>query len=240
MSKKDKRARATGRLGVEYGEKYALLPEEVLESAAYQALPDWAVRVLLALAVGAHQHNNGVLGLTYPMARKRGVNAQWKLYAGIKVLEATGLVVCTRRGHLSAGTKLPSLYALNWRGIAKPPEHVEYDPGVGQSPLPSNAWSKWEPPDNWREVVRDIKNRLRGTKPDKKTAHTTTGGVGRYPRGGAEIEETATPVVEKESPNSATPVVVSSKTSGRGSPKKGKKDASNSERARLRVVDGGR
>jgi hypothetical protein len=210
----DKRARITGKIGVERGERYALIPREVAESAAYNALPDYARSVLVALLLGFHGNNNGTLGLTFSQAAKVGVSAQWKLYAGLKILTLADLIVCTRRGRLENGTKLPSLYGVTWRGIGKPAAaSVSYDFGVAICPLPTNCWARWEQPGDWRETVRRIGRANHGRE---KNPVSTTVGADRSTTVGATRHVHAQPRVEKETPVSAQPRVETSKTPGFG------------------------
>lgn len=104
------------RLRTSRGERYALVPEEVMNSVAYAAMPDYGKTVMFALACRYHGHNNGDLSLPFSEARELGVAYQWKLYAGLQLLRKSGLVELTRQGKLERGTKVCSLYSLTWRG----------------------------------------------------------------------------------------------------------------------------
>lgn len=144
-----------GRKGLQVvrGDRYALIPEEVIESASYHAQPDWARSVLLALACRFNGHNNGDLSLPFSEAKRLGISAQWKLYAGLRLLERADLIQCTRRGRLEGGRKLPSLYCLTWRGIDQG-STATYDAGVAICPIPSQIWVKWVKPPDWSTYVR--------------------------------------------------------------------------------------
>jgi hypothetical protein len=50
------RRKGKGGLGVERGERYALIPEDVMTSVAYGAQPDFSIRVLNALCCGYLRH----------------------------------------------------------------------------------------------------------------------------------------------------------------------------------------
>ena len=226
MGKRDPRARATGRLGMQRGERYALIPREVIESAAYLALTDWARAVLIALLAQYNGANNGMLALPFSQAKLLGISHQWKLYAGLRLLEASDLILCTRHGHLEGGTKLPSFYAVTWRGIDEPKDGMTYDGTVGVCPVPSHAWAKWERPANWDQEVRAITQRMRGKAahvcpfPEKsphtprvyKAAHPVSSGEG----------DSRSPREEQGKPITAHPVVVSSKTLAGGSTARGR------------------
>jgi hypothetical protein len=215
MRTRKKRGRSVGKLGVERGERYALIPEEVQESIAYQALPDWAKVVLVALACRYNGFNNGDLSLPFSEAKRLGVSAQWKLYAGLRLLERADLIVCTRRGRLERGTKLASLYALTWRGINAPGGGgVQFDPGVVASPIPSNAWAKWEKPADWSAIVKAVRRANHGRA--TKIPVSTTLGNGRSTTMGATESVIAQPRWGKESPSVAPNMVDTSKTPGLG------------------------
>lgn len=201
-------------LQVGRGERYALIPREVLESASYHALTDWARTVLIAILAQFNGANNGCLALPFSQARELGVSHQWKLYAGLRVLEAADLIVCTRRGHLERGTKLPSLYAMTWRGIDEPRGDVVYDLGSSMCPLASNAWARWKRPDNWQQFCRSTARENHGR--GKRIPVSTMGGYGRSTTRGAMSSETAQPVVDIETVFSAQPVVDASETSAVG------------------------
>lgn len=158
-------SRRTKRRGlqVESGERYALIPREMLESESYRALPSWVPRVLLAIAVQLYAvHRNGSLALPFSEAKLLGVTTQAQLYGGLRILEKADLITCTRRGRLEGGRKLPNLYALTWRPIADPAAGVTYDAGVSVCPIPSHAWARWTKPSDWQQQVRSIMDRLRG------------------------------------------------------------------------------
>jgi hypothetical protein len=205
-------------LQVARGERYALLPREVLESVAYLALTDWARTVLIALIVQFHGMNNGTLALPFSQAKNLGVSHPWKLYAGLRLLEAAELILCTRRGRLEGGTKLPSLYAVTWRGIDEPKEVVAFDGGIGPCPIPSQRWARWEKPADWREQCRKVARENHGRE---KNPVSTTRGYGRSTTHGSRRAKTDQPVVDMERANLAQPMVDTSKTSAVGAVQKG-------------------
>ena len=67
----------TGRLGVEHGERYALIPYEVLTSESFRALPDFATRVLMAHAAQYAGHHNGAVTVTASQCKDFGIRP-WK------------------------------------------------------------------------------------------------------------------------------------------------------------------
>ena len=212
MSRRDRKG-----LQMPRGERYALLPREVMESTAYLALTDWSRTVLFALLAQFHGQNNGSLALPFSQARLLGISHQWKLYAGLRILELADLIICTRRGRLQGGTKLPSYFGLTWRGLDQPKGGLVYDPPANACPIPRNDWARWTQPDDWNTQVRDIARRSRGkshqtwpfpaarphTPRMVQAAHPVSSGKRKY----------RTPRAEKEHALLAHPVVVTSKTS---------------------------
>lgn len=122
-------------------DRYALVPLDVLLSEAFRTLPNYALRVLLAVAGQFNGRNNGDLSLTAAEARRFGVASTWQLYAGLDELQRHGLLIKTRQGG-----KRPmgcTLYALGWVRIH---ESDKYDVGVGATIKPVNGWARWSPP----------------------------------------------------------------------------------------------
>jgi hypothetical protein len=190
-----------------------MIPEEVMNSAAYNALPDIAKVVLFAMAARFNGHNNGDLSLTFNEAQKLGVSQSWKLYAGLSILSKADLILCTRRGHLAGGRKLCSLYAVTWRGISDAPEGVSYDAGVRVCLLPAHDWVKWKKPDNWLAVVAKVKRDNHGRS---KIPVSTAPGSSRSTMLGTEILSTDQPSLGTEL-TLVTPLMVdTSKTRGWG------------------------
>lgn len=134
-SRRDKRGRATGRLGVRKGDRYALIPVDVIASEAWATLSGSASRVLIALAAQYHGANNGRLTLPYSVAKGLGVRSKGMLIGGLDELEQRGLVELTRQGGLPPlGC---SWYALGWKAI-------DADEARGITPLPApNRWASW-------------------------------------------------------------------------------------------------
>lgn len=202
-------------LRVTRGERYALLPREVMESAAYHATPHYARSVLEALMVQYYGQRNGSLALPVEEAGVLGVAQPWRVYAGLRILADCDLIVCTRRGGLSRGGKLASMFALTWRGIDEPADGVVYDAGVKVCPIPTHAWSRWIRADGWDAVVRDIERRARGKT--TKNPVTPRSGTDRTLRSGTESVNLVPPSRVRKASLSVPPTRVTSKISVRGS-----------------------
>jgi hypothetical protein len=157
--RRDRCARATGRRGAEYCDLFARMPEQIVESHSYHALPYWAQAVLIALLIGATDARNGRLELTWPTAKRRGVRAEWQLRAGIKLLDAVDLLRVTRMGRLQSGYRLPSWYAVTWLAV---PPRSEFDASTFSGVQPRHEWVKWICPDDWSAQMRQIIDKARG------------------------------------------------------------------------------
>lgn len=139
---------------------YALVPRPVVQSEAYRALPDWAVRVLVAMACQYNGCNNGELRLTQSNFRRLGARAVWHVDAGVALLEEVGLLRRTR----DAGRPLlgGSLFALTWIDRDWPTDGQAS--GYAKHP-PSNEWAEWEMPSGWSNLVRATKRAARDVLP---------------------------------------------------------------------------
>lgn len=175
---RDRRARATGRRGNRADGIYAQLPCEVLESNAGSAMPDYAMRVLIALAAAFRGSNNGDLSLPLKRAQAYGINTQWKLSAGLAILEHVGLIERTRTASIFSGKGIAALYALGWRPINRSEKYDQ--PSAIDRPAP-NRWAHWERPANWQQVEKGYKHRAQGknseavsTRVDSSTTHVCT------------------------------------------------------------------
>jgi hypothetical protein len=185
VSGRSSKARGRSKLGLIRGNRYSVISEEAIVSAAYGALPDYARVVLVALSVGRTNYNNGTLSLTFPDAKERGVSHPWKLYAGLKLLELTGLIVCTRQGHIADGGKVCSLFGVTWEPIII---SDKYDAGIGGSLIASHAWAQWSRPADWAAQERAIASANHGrSKVKTKIPVSTTLGTDRSTTLGTEI-----------------------------------------------------
>jgi hypothetical protein len=164
MASRSRRTRSTGRFAP--GETFGAIPSEVLNSVAYRALPDFAVRVLIALAAQYRGVNNGDLSLTREQAASLGVAAGWKVSAGLELLVLTGLVLRTRQGKARHGRGICALYALAWRPI-DPTPHA-YPPINGRRTAP-NGWALWAKPENWSAIERSVRRRAKGSRSNNLT-----------------------------------------------------------------------
>lgn len=144
---------------VRSGFDFAQILGDVMRSDAYKACPDYATRVLFALAAQFRKSNNGDLSMTAADAEQYGIESEWKLRAGLSVLERVGLVEIMRQGRISAGKGIASLYALGWRQIDA---SDKYDlPSVLARAAP-NRWARWTRPDDWGSQLDTIRNKAQG------------------------------------------------------------------------------
>ena len=119
------------------GERYALLPDEVLTAPAVVSLPPAAFRVLVTLTAQYNGHNNGRLSLPLSAARGYGVRSADTLHRALNELINRGLIERMHQGGLGLGC---SRYSLAWRDLDPEPH------GSCVLPTPAtHAYLKWAP-----------------------------------------------------------------------------------------------
>ncbi len=131
-------------------------------SEAFTASPDWAIRVFFALTCSYHGKANGDISLTFEQAQKYGITSEWKLRAGLAVLERTGLIECMRRGYIQNGKGICSLFALGFRQIDP---SGEYDQPLTMAVRAPNRWAKWTRPTDWDDQVTQLRLAAQGKRP---------------------------------------------------------------------------
>jgi hypothetical protein len=137
VARRDRRTRLTGRLGVTKGERYALLPDEVLQSEAVRELDGVSRWVLVCISAQYHGRNNGRLTLPYSAAVGYGIRSKDSLTRGLRQLVEHGLLEITHQGGLPPlGC---SRYALAWKSV-----DADEKLGIVGTLNPSNAWAKWQ------------------------------------------------------------------------------------------------
>jgi hypothetical protein len=121
------------------GKHFAQIPVEVLTSEAFRTLPNYVVRVLIAMAAQYRGNNNGDLALTWATGQTFGINSKWQLIDGLALLLERGLLLKTRQG----GKKPlgPTLYALTWQPI----NDLNGKITMGQTTTASDTWATWPP-----------------------------------------------------------------------------------------------
>lgn len=120
---------------------FALLPVDVLVSAAVRTLPHAAFRMLVILAAQYSGARNGSLSVTRQTLAQHGVRNPHIIGPALAELEARGLIVRTR-----PGTRIPprsAMYAITWRNIDEPLSHDRHDALPTLSP--SHAYARWAP-----------------------------------------------------------------------------------------------
>jgi hypothetical protein len=175
--------------------------------------------VLLALAVQYYGSRNGSLALPYSEAHSLGISTQAQLYSGLKLLESVDLILCTRRGNLQGGLKLPSLYALTWKPVNEPASGVVYNGAITLTLKPSHAWARWTRPEDWEEQMRTITARARGQL-NRACPYTKKSNTQREERAAHSVRRRATRSrsqrEEQETTNPAHSVCVTSEISAQG------------------------
>jgi hypothetical protein len=109
------RERVKGRRGGE-GERFAYMPESVLQSPALATAPHAAFRILAILLVGKSKDRNGLMMCSETYAAKFGINSRETVSRCLADLEARGLIERTRR--VQRFRKAATLWACTWWPIA--------------------------------------------------------------------------------------------------------------------------
>ena len=122
MSRKDRRARATGRRG-QRADTFVRMLHIILRDEVFLNLSPVAHKTLNYLASQCNGYNNGDLDICEKNARKRGLQiSAASLRRGAKELLAAGFIELTRQG----GRNRNSLYALSWYDIPYDPNKNDY------------------------------------------------------------------------------------------------------------------
>ena len=167
MARIDKRARATGRLGVTKGERYALLPDEVLRSEAVRELDGVSRWILVVISAQYHGRNNGRLTLPHSAAIHYGIRSKDSLSRGLKQCVEHQLLQITHQGGLPPlGC---SRYALTWKSM-----DADEKLDIAGTLQPSNSWAKWQ---NASPTTGPVCPDHRTTDTPDCPDHRTTGGT---------------------------------------------------------------
>lgn len=123
-----------------------MVPVEVLTSPACTTLPNFAFRVLVAIAAQYRGNNNGDLAMTKSIGRRFGARGGTQVSRSLALLEGRGLIRKTRQG----GKKPlgPCLYALTWQPISELRNKIEVGPTAG----PTNEWARWVEPEQKKSI----------------------------------------------------------------------------------------
>lgn len=119
------------------GEHFAAIPVAVMDSDAFRWLPNFAVRVFVALAAQYRGNNNGGLELTLNKATPFGIKRN-ELYAALKLLAVVGLIKKTVKERKSSGKGVPAKYALTWRPLNEFPAY-----NILETERPAHTWMKF-------------------------------------------------------------------------------------------------
>jgi hypothetical protein len=153
------------------GKHFAAIPVEVLTCDACRTLPNYAIRVLLAIAAQYRGNNNGDLALTWSLALPFGVTCKAHLVKALTMLQERGLIAKTRQG--GKRPMGPCLYALTWQPINDLNGKIDSGPTTAAS----NDWVKWTassglPVDQSTENQRDYPQTSTGLPVDQRSAVT--------------------------------------------------------------------
>jgi len=132
----DQRAKATGRRGP--SERYAYLPKEMLQSAAYKSLSHAGRSYLTALAAECNGSNNGKIKFTREVAESYGFTSAGTRSACLTELEKRGFIRFTAKVKGPNPRRHCDLIRLTWHPMY---EYLSWN--LPDMP-PTNDWDKWQ------------------------------------------------------------------------------------------------
>lgn len=121
---------------VQWQARFVPVPHTVLTHPKFQRLTGGSTKLLLAIAAAYVGNNNGHLVATLSRMRNFGFNSKESIARGLDQLLSSGYLVRTRRQFL----RLPSLYAVTWLPINRPPSGQRYDPGISHGVASLDLW----------------------------------------------------------------------------------------------------
>jgi len=122
------------------GGRFLALPHVVMESEAFKSLTGHQIKLLLdiAMQLTVNNSNNGRLSASWRyLSEERGWTSKSTIRRCLTVLEARGLIFCTRKGRMP---NVAAWYAVTWVPLH---HHVGMD--VGPQSLPRGEYSRWVP-----------------------------------------------------------------------------------------------
>ena len=131
----DSRARLIGRRGS--SERYAYLPKEMLQSAAYKSLTHAERSVLTALAAECNGSNNGKIRFTREVAESYGLKSAGTRSKSLGVLEDRGFIRFTSKVKGPNPRRHCDLIRLTWHHM------YEYRNWNLPEMPPTNDWDRW-------------------------------------------------------------------------------------------------
>jgi hypothetical protein len=154
------------------GKHFAQIPDEVLTADAFKTLPNYAVRVLVAIAAQYRGNNNGDLAMTWNIGQSYGITSKEALVASLADLQRRGLIQKTKQG--GKRPLGPTLYGITWQPISDLKGKIE----SGATTAASNAWADWKdsstglPADQSKINPRDCRRTGTGLPADQTSAVT--------------------------------------------------------------------
>jgi hypothetical protein len=131
------RQKSKGRLGGE-SDRFARIPETVMQSSALATAPHASFRVLAMLLVGKSKERNGTLAVTDSYAAKFGMTSRDTVYRSLSTLENRKLIERTRK--VKPMGRFPTLWAVTWWPI-----YYRDGQPLDQPEPATNDYAKWQP-----------------------------------------------------------------------------------------------
>ena len=131
----DSRAKNIGRR--DSSERYAYLPKEMLQSAAYKSLTHAQRSFLTALAAECNGSNNGKIKFTHQVAKSYGLTSDDTRSSALGVLKDRGFIRYTSKVKGPNPRRHCDLIRLTWQQM------YEYCDWELPEMAPTNEWDSW-------------------------------------------------------------------------------------------------
>lgn len=136
---------------------------EIFDSPAWRSLTPGEQRCYLGLLRAKRGTNNGDLSLALSQAQHYGIKSHTTLAAGLRALQAVGLIAITRKGGCKpGGQRLATLYRLtDWECYEMRTKNVE-------ACKATNDWRKVESIAQGKALVRAAHAKAKQEKPSEE------------------------------------------------------------------------
>src|SRR5665213_453023 len=161
------RMKAKGRQGGE-SDRFARIPEAVMESRALATAPHAAFRVLAILLVGKSKERNGTMMCSETYAAQYGIRSHGAVRRALQELLDRKLIICTRR--VQKLKRFAALYAITWW-----PVHSREGQPLDHPEPATHAYADWSP------IIPAL--RIWNFNKEKKTFTPTSRGPHPYCKG---------------------------------------------------------
>lgn len=150
------------------GQRFAMLPVDLVMHVSVTTLDHAAFRVLVVLATEYRGKNNGAVGITRAQAKAAGVGGKNTLYRALKNLIDRGLIEIT--SHASRVPPRPAMYSMAWLPVDDTEHSI-------RTRTPSHNYRSWTPEkNNFRYPVMGNKGVRNGEQETEVELHSPRNG----------------------------------------------------------------